>query len=303
MERAIKIAQDLGSELGENDYLIFLQGRLAARAPASDLATATALYFQALTVLGWAQTFGGSETRSVWWSYLDVLQGAPRKPRQFHSGGEIVEGFRDHSRTLAIESEILTLAEPAIARKIRAIKPLADRETYFFLLSDLGLERVVNKRLTSRDKSDPLRMRFTGARTIPGLLAGGFQSGGGGGSGGSSAPDQRSVWGGISVTVDRAAETIQLTPGLVFFVQDTVDFDPGDLGSALARTVTVPMSILEATGDRFGPTFAADVPLSVIFPGPGVPVLPKPMADEPRVLKGGAAKRKSNRSARQGAGE
>ena len=119
-------------------------------------------------------------------------------------------------------------------------------------------------------------MCFGGTLSIPSNIAGGVGAG----------QDSRNAWGTFYVSkykTSKPADPVRGTPAsestgirytilpkLTFQVDDVVDFCPGNSGGFFAKFVTQYMSNLEATGSKFGPIYAADVPIRVIFPGPGL---------------------------------
>jgi hypothetical protein len=245
--------------------------------PAPTKAAAELLHTQVLAaMIPFAATLG-PETLSIWLRYLDVNDPSmPRAGKSFSGKGEIQNGFRDHHKTAESEQAIVEAAAKELAGSRVALLPAPGATTVVPLASVLD-PATLHTRLN--DPNDVMGLDYDQpATTIPGNLAGGIGEGGGRGGGGTVNKDTRDVGGLLEITRDAAGTGITILPRLTFKIHDTVDFCPGNLGKGLAQGVTVPMSMLEATENRFGPVFAADVPLDVEHPGPSiVPVGPFPV--------------------------
>jgi len=235
--------------------------------PATSLLMAKALHaFVSGSFIPFARGMFGPQTTSLWEEYLDTSLGIPRPARAFAGSGEIVRGFTKHHKSAESEQEIVDASVAALRGPASSLLPRSGT-TAVVLVTSLVPSATLLTRINSG--TDPMGLDYDSpATTIPGNIAGGIGSGGP--PGGPTSKDTRDVTGSMQLTVDSAGTTLTVVPSLTFLVHDTVDFCPGALGGRLAQVETVPMSILEATGARFGPVFAADVPFDVNYPGPGV---------------------------------
>ncbi len=247
--------------------------------PYSSVREATAAHTAvAASYLSYAMSMFGPETAGIWMDYLSRALPLPRPARRFATpGGEIVEGFRSHPKSVNAEAGLLDVAAAALRSSPRRLPP---NTPVTIPLSDLVAPGTV---WTLLNRGGSLEMSFDApATTIAGNIAGGVGSG--------VDPDTRNAWGEVVVTnqVDPTGATLNvvISPRLIFAVHDTVDFCPGALGGAAAQIETIPMSRLEATGAIFGAPFAGDVPFDVIYDGPGrsqsygtsIPTTPAPPA-------------------------
>lgn len=259
--------------LGEVGKKGILPGDLLGCRPAPTKAAAELLHTEALTgIIALASTLGMT-TLSIWLSYLnDKDPSMPRAGRSFAGSGEIPDGFRDHHKTAEAEKEIVETAARELAGGKAALLPAPGATTVVPVASVID-PGILSSRIN--DPSDRMGLKYDQpATTIPGNLAGGIGEGGGPGGGGGVDKDTRGATGFLEITRDAAGTSVTIKPKLTFKVHDTVDFCPGNLGGLFAQGITVPMSILEATENRFGPVYAADVPLDVEHPGPGTPAGP-----------------------------
>src|SRR5207245_2402502 len=108
--------------------------------------------------------------------------------------------------------------------------------------------------LLSQDElTHPFSFSVTTIPTIPGLIAGGV-------SGSAMGMDSRSIAGKVQflrTTTNGSTTSVRMRTHLRFLVRDAIDFCPGGMGGLLARSVTIPLSRLEASG------LAYDVPFEV----------------------------------------
>lgn len=252
--------------------------------PASSLLEAQTLHaFVHASWLRFASAVFGSQTESVWASYLDDAAGIPRPARAFRGGGEIVNGFTAHHKSAEAEMEVAKAASAALASSPPVAMPPPGGAVVVPLTSVVPAAALSARINTA---SDPMGLDYDSpASTIPGNIAGGIGSGGPPG-GTAPDPDTRGVDGVLVLSLDAGGTNLTITPALTFHVHDTVDFCPGALGGLAARAETVPMSVLEATEGIFGPVFAADVPFDVDYPGPGkasttVAITPPPSPPPP----------------------
>ena len=262
-----------GNERNEVGKRSILPGDLVGCRPAPTKGAAELLHTEALAgIIALASTLGMT-TLSIWLQYLNRNDPSmPRAGRSFAGSGEIPDGFRDHHKTAESEKAIVETAAKELAGPKIALLP-APGATALVPIASVIDPGILNARLNS--DSDVMGLRYDQpATTIPGNLAGGIGEGGGPGGGGSVNKDTRDATGFLEITRDPAGTSITIKPKLTFKIHDTVDFCPGNLGGLVAQGITVPMSILEATENRFGPVYAADVPLDVEHPGPGTPAGP-----------------------------
>lgn len=236
--------------------------------PASSALSARAMHQTVRTTwLNFSSAVFGSETTGVWDNYLDSSLSLPRPTRNFAGSGEIVTGFTKHHKSVEAEKEIVTESGKALSGS--ASLPAPGSATTIPVTAAMPAA-TLRKRLN--DKSDKMGLAYDSpATTIPGNLAGGIGEGGAPGNTVAVDKDTRDVDGSLQLSLDTAGTSLTITPQLTFNCHDTVDFCPGNLGNLIAKAETVPMSILEATEGRFGPVFAADVPLNVSYPGAGTP--------------------------------
>ena len=102
----------------------------------------------------------------------------------------------------------------------------------------------------------------------PATSPAGSAQGGGPGGGGTLNDDTRDASGFLEVTRDAAGTSVTIKPKLTF-KSTTPSTSARGTRRPGRQGITVPMSILEATENRFGKVYAADVPLDVEHPGPG----------------------------------
>lgn len=260
------LADDTLANLANVGGLGLLSDTVTGCTPASSALTAKAMHFSVRqTWLPFSSSMFGPQTTSVWDNYLDSSLPLPRPTRSFSGSGEIVTGFSQHHKSIEAEKEIVATAGKAL--KGSALLPAPGAAKSIPLTSAVSAGTLTTR---INDKSDPMGLNYDSpATTIPGNLAGGIGAGGKPGNTVGTDPDTRAVDGTLQLSVDNAGTNLTITPQLTFNAHDTVDFCPGNLGNIIARAETVPMSILEATEARFGPVFAADVPLNVSYPGTG----------------------------------
>jgi hypothetical protein len=247
------------------------KGEQAECQPYSYQAIAEAAHSYLTTVWLPLSGFAGSEVQSIWETYLNKALGSPRPSKTFDApGSAVVQGFINHETTALAEKMIVTKALDRLrTRPLDIPVGVATEVPTTELVSPGDIWQLLNS-------GGDAEMCFGGTFSIPGNIAGGVGVG----------QDSRNAWGTFYVTkyethkpVDRARGTTAsestgirytILPKLTFYVDDVVDFCPGNSGGYLAKPITQPMSNLEATGDKFGPVYAADVPFRVIFPGPGL---------------------------------
>ena len=240
----------------------------------------------------------GAETAAVWAAYLDKSDPSiPRATKTFSGTSAVGDGFTKHHKTAEAEKAIVETAAKELAGPQFALRPPPGASATVPVTSVIPASTLKGR---LENKSDPMGLDYDQpATTIPGNLAGGIGAGGAPGGKGTD-PDTRNVGGDLELTRDVAGTGLSIKPKLSFLVHDTVDFCPGNLGGLVAEAFTVPMSILEATEARFGPVFAADVPIDISHPGPGVaagpfalpatpPTPPTPPTPGPKFPRSGPA--------------
>lgn len=211
----------------------------------------------------------GTDTAALWAIYLDRSRTLPRPHQTLSGSTAITAGFTAHHKTAEAEEGLVDEVIRRVNGGMISVAP--GTSLRMTLTAALGATTVG----TMLNRGGSQEMSFDApATTIPGNIAGGV---GDGGPPGNTAgdPDTRDATGDVEILVTPATSsapgTISVTPDLNFHVHDTVDFCPGNLGGAIARAETIPMSRLESTEATFGPVYAADVPFDVVYPGPGTP--------------------------------
>jgi hypothetical protein len=212
----------------------------------------------------------GSETTALWELYLSRASGQ-RPGRAFaSSGSEVVKGFTAHHRSDEAALGILNAAVEKLKASPQPLPPGTRVEIPLDSLFDPG---ELNARVNNPD--DPIGLKYDSpATTIPGNIAGGIGEG-------DASKDTRAVSGSITIDVapgpsDADTTGVIVNNNFIFFCHDTIDFCPGNPGGFFAQSlVTVDMSRLEATGERFGPSFAGDVPFDVTYPAAPTPLAPE----------------------------
>ena len=182
--------------------------------------------------------FQSTEVAGLWIDYLTH----PSPPTRTFRGpaSTIVRGFETAAVMLRWHRDLFNQA----VNQLKATKPP---------LPPAGDVRVpVSSLLPGTD----LAIDFSNPYDIPGHIAGGRGAG-------DAGADTRSISGDLIVRrqVDVAGDTtgFQVISDFAYHVHDTVDFCPGQAGSGLEQTLTIPLSRLEASG------LAHDVPFDVFF--------------------------------------
>jgi len=185
----------------------------------------------------------GMDVAGLWQQYLS---GASSGYRTFTKGSNIANAF---AKCNVIRQRTENLMAIAINRTDRFKTIAANR----------WVDVPVNKVFTPAEIN--YGINFSNPYDIPGHIAGGVGSS-------SLGADTRTLKGYLSVyrETDYTGKTIgyQLKSKFEFEVKDTVDFCPGQPGSALEQSLTIPASRLEASGEAF------DVPFEVQFAAPEI---------------------------------
>lgn len=188
----------------------------------------------------------GAEVMNLWWSFLDREPGDDMTPRMFHEGvSTIAYAFKRCPEIASQQNRLLDRIERNMAA-VPAIEP----------------NRWVGVNIDTFLGANPLDLgdvNFSNPFNIPGHVAGGT-------GGWDSGSDSRWVSGQVKIfrMTDANGQTTKLflMPDFQFRVVDAIDFIPGQPGSGLEQTLTIPLSRLEASG------WAHDVPFEVHFSGP-----------------------------------
>ncbi len=195
----------------------------------------------------WIAMYYGEEVADLLRLYLSG--GSSKVIIYADPSSSIVKAFSDNAVTRKAQSEVLALFE--IYLRGNCPNLLAGTWT------DIDIGTLVPGTILNAGFS------FGGSPppTIPGLLAGGVSSSTGG-------RDSRSIAGKVQmfrVVENGKTTTVRLRSKLHIVVRDAFDFCPsGFMGKGLARSITIPLSRLEAIG------WAGDVPFEVRYDGPTV---------------------------------
>jgi hypothetical protein len=184
----------------------------------------------------------GPEVHGLWASYLSRNPGDSLEPRIFSGKSGVADAFRRCQQT-QYESKRITSDVEGVLRSQwdTRVATLPIGQWVSIPFKDLIGERTLDT-------------NFSNPHDIPGHIAGGVGSS-------DAGPDTRSVSG--NVRLKRTAEdTVELEPDLQFVCFDAIDFIPGNIGTRMESTFTIPLSRLEASG------WAYDVPFEVRYPGP-----------------------------------
>ena len=185
----------------------------------------------------------GTDVAGLWQQYLS---GPSSGYRTFAKGSNIANAF---AQSNVIRQRTENLMVIATTRKDR--------------FNTLPANKWVNVPVDQVFTQDEINygINFSNPYDIPGHIAGGAGSS-------SFGKDTRTLKGYLSVCreTDDTGKTIgyQLKAKFEFEVKDTVDFCPGQPGSALEQILTIPASRLEASGQAF------DVPFQVQFDAPEI---------------------------------
>ena len=185
----------------------------------------------------------GMDVAGLWQQYLS---GASSGYQTFAKGSNIANAF---AKCNVIRQRTENLIAIAINRT----------DIFKTLTANRWVDVPVNKVFTPAEIN--YGINFSNPYDIPGHIAGGIGSS-------SFGADTRTLKGYLSVyrETDYTGKTIgyQLKSKFEFEVKDTVDFCPGQPGSALEQSLTIPASRLEASGEAF------DVPFEVQFAAPEI---------------------------------
>jgi outer membrane protein OmpA-like peptidoglycan-associated protein len=192
----------------------------------------------------------GPEVRALWRTYLRNPKSGTRGtllPRRVFDvpTSRVVKEFREDTETVTQTKIIMDLLSKAV-KENPALVPHPGQTT-----PKMRFESVL-----PRSKLHDLDMTFTdGDKKIPGNIAGGP-----GKDASDAGDDVRNVDGQFSVE-NLGFTKFKIMADFFFDIQDCVDFCPGDPGGWIAESVTIPMSMFEATPDF--PTY--DVPFEVKY--------------------------------------
>jgi hypothetical protein len=190
----------------------------------------------------------GFEVHQLWASYLNRNPGDGLKPKVFEKKSGVADAFRRCSETQSEQNRILSEVEG---------KLLGEWDTR---VAKLPLNTWVSVPLAELGEPErSLDTNFSNPDNIPGHIAGGVGAS-------DAGPDTRTVGGNMRLR-RTGDDTLLLEPDLHFVCNDAIDFIPGNIGTRMESTFTIPLSRLEASG------WAYDVPFEVRYPGPVAQVL------------------------------
>jgi Domain of unknown function (DUF4157) len=236
--------------------------------PVNNMMEAELLHTWASAIMLYTGARFGPATAGLWRSYLNKSGNSPR-PTQSFTSGEIPDGFTRHHKSIEAEREILGEVEKSLSGPMSHLIPELGT-TINLPLTNIVSANTLSERINKEEDTMGLNYDMA-SNSIPGNIAGGIgKKKHGGGPPGNSAwdDDHRGVIGQV-VLLRNSPTSLLIMPKLTFFVHDTVDFCPGNLGSPFAHVMTLAFSVLEATEGKFGPIYAADVPFNVWYPGIG----------------------------------
>ena len=194
----------------------------------------------------WIAMGYGDEAAELFNEYLSRTKGDSLARKTFDDpASEIVNAFIKDQATRKRQEDLLKLVEKALPGKCPSL-PL-----------DVWTEVDIGRFLDSSVLDEGFSFGGGTIPTLPGLIAGGI-------SPSDAGPDTRSVSGKVLMlrTVENGKTIVKLRTKLRFVVRDAIDFCPGNPGSSLAQSITIPMSRLEASG------FAYDLPFEVLYDAP-----------------------------------
>jgi hypothetical protein len=195
----------------------------------------------------WIAIAYGDEAAELYAEYLGRTKGDSLAPKIFDDpSNTIVKAFISDSKTAAQRDDVLNMFEINLLSKCPSLPE--------GVWIDVDLATVVPAAVLNQGFS------FSGPTipTLPGLIAGGI-------SGSDAGMDSRNVSGTVQMrrtVVNGRTTSVRLRTKFRFVVRDAIDFCPGDPGSRLAQSFTIPMSRLEASGDAY------DLPFEVRYDAP-----------------------------------
>ncbi|MEL6349194.1 MAG: DUF4157 domain-containing protein [Myxococcota bacterium] len=187
----------------------------------------------------------GLEVSALWTAYLDREPGDDMTPRHFREPtSTIAYGFKHCVQIRDWQEEILDEAQSYL----QTSPALAANDWTTVDLAAFAPSSVLSK-----------PVNFSNPYDVPGHIAGGT-------GGYDAGSDWRSATGSVRMQrrtdTDGATTSVFIEPQIGFTVHDCIDFIPGQPGTGLEQTLTIPLSRLEASG------WAHDVPFEVHFTGP-----------------------------------
>jgi hypothetical protein len=195
----------------------------------------------------WIAIAYGDEAAELYSEYLGRTKDDSLAPKIFDDpSNTIVKAFISDAKTAAHRDYVLNMFEVNLLSKCPSLPE--------GVWTDVDLGTVVPAGVLNQGFS------FSGPTipTLPGLIAGGI-------SASDAGMDSRSVSGTVQMrrtVVNGRTTSVRLRTKFRFVVRDAIDFCPGDPGSRLAQSFTIPMSRLEASGDAY------DLPFEVRYDAP-----------------------------------
>ena len=207
-------------------------------------------------IMGGIAAVVDSKVMPLWKEYL--WGGSSKK----NLSAEFGKDFTNSPTTLKSTQFLYGEIASRIGAKAPATAPMAS--------VSLDLATLIPDAIASLGDATSMRqMNFSLPRDIPGNIAGGIgkdQAACPAGAIPSTMNDDRTAAGTVGV-LNLGANVLLVTPSITYTVKDTIDLCPGDCGTLLEKTATVPLSQFEATG------ISGDVPFQVDFPAPTLPPL------------------------------
>jgi hypothetical protein len=200
----------------------------------------------------------GSEVGALWNAYLNRKPGDSLRPRRFTSpSSSIVRGFASSVTTREHQGSLIDRVKADLRGARLPIAP--NRWVQVPIEQLLPADDLESTGPGGTSFSD---IDFNQVFEIPGNIAGGVGES-------DAGPDERRVSGYIAFfrTTDASGRTTdaRMKTQLSYRVFDTVDFCPlgtGNPGASIEQVLTVPLSMLEASGEAY------DVPFEVVYEGP-----------------------------------